>query len=159
VRLASIEHLHVHRSVLKQTGDFLRRYGEHGAEGLVLWAGTIEGGIGSIDRVIFPEQNPIQDETGVGYFVTAQTLFKLSRYLEKEKLRLIAQVHSHPTDAYHSEADDRYAIVTESGGFSLVVPDFARAPMQFDTCAIYRLRGADWMELDDRQVSATFALT
>jgi hypothetical protein len=63
-------------------------------------------------------------------------------------------VHSHPTEAYHSETDDRYAIVTEDGGHSLVVPDFARHPMALSGCAIYRLHRGSWLELTRDQVDA-----
>ena len=36
-----------------------------------------------------------------------------------------AQIHSHPHEAFHSEADDTWAIVRHEGAFSLVVPRFA----------------------------------
>jgi len=62
-------------------------------------------------------------------------------------LRLIAQVHSHPGEAYHSRADDRYAIVTAEGGFSLVVPDFGDAPADPTAWAVYRLDQGAWREL------------
>jgi hypothetical protein len=34
-------------------------------------------------------------------------------------------VHSHPAKAFHSRADDEWAIVRHEGALSLVVPDFA----------------------------------
>jgi hypothetical protein len=125
---------------------------------LVLWAGTIDGSAAAITRVVVPEQNSIRNESGVGYFVEQQALFQLSQFLRNEKLRLIAQVHSHPTEAYHSDTDDRYAIVTEEGGFSLVVPDFARHPMALDICAIYRLMRGSWIELEDAIVRDLFSV-
>lgn len=156
MQLADVRTVVVPRELLTETRGVLRKFGQHGCEGLALWAGSIEKTEASILRLIVPEQNPIKNETGVGYFVEGPTLFKLSKYLEKEKLRLIAQVHSHPTEAYHSEADDRYAIVTEEGGFSLVVPDFARAEMTLPSCAIYRLTNGEWLELGSKHVAATF---
>jgi len=68
---------------------------------------------------------------------------------------LIAQVHSHPTEAYHSEADDRFAIVTAEGGLSLVVPNFGNAPLDPRLWAIYRLTCGEWRELDAKE-SQTF---
>jgi hypothetical protein len=156
VRLAQVEHVELPEGIMVQTRDALRSYGLRGYEGLVLWAGVIDGPIAFVRQAIIPEQNAIRSENGVGYFVESPVLFKLSRFLEKERLRLLAQVHSHPTEAYHSETDDRYAIVTEDGGFSLVVPDFAARPMTLDDCAIYRLRKGDWLELEPRSVAATF---
>jgi proteasome lid subunit RPN8/RPN11 len=141
---------------MAQTQHVLRAYGEHGCEGLVLWVGTVEEKSAAITRVVVPEQNSIKSESGVGYFVEQPALFRLSQFLRDEKLRLIAQVHSHPTDAYHSDTDDRYAIVTEEGGFSLVVPDFARRPMTLDECAIYRLMRGSWIELSTPIVRDVF---
>src|SRR5688572_8194258 len=110
MRLADVSSVVLPSGVLTQTREVLRKFGAQRCEGLVLWAGTIEDGRAVVRGVLVPEQNPIREENGVGYFVEGPVLFKLAKYLEREKLRLIAQVHSHPTDAYHSETDDRYAI-------------------------------------------------
>ena len=62
---------------------------------------------------------------------------------------LAGQVHSHPTDAYHSEVDDHNPLVTLLGSLSLVVPHFARAG-RADVLdwAWYRLVGLGrWAEL------------
>lgn len=158
MRLAQVEQLELAEHVLAQTHEVLRKCGHHGFEGLVLWAGTVHGPRARVEQVLVPEQNPIRNEGGVGYFVEAPILFKLSKHLEANKLRLLAQVHSHPTEAYHSETDDRYAIATENGSFSLVVPDFAVRPMKLDECAIYRLRGGRWDELSDDEVRASFRI-
>jgi hypothetical protein len=65
-------------------------------------------------------------------------------------------VHSHPREAYHSHADDRYAIVTAEGGFSLVVPNFGQAPANLASWAVYRLIGGDWTELTSQEVRDLF---
>lgn len=158
MRLAQVEQLELAEHVLTQTHEVLRKYGHHGYEGLVLWAGTVRGPRAKVEQVLVPEQNPIRNESGVGYFVEAPVLFKLSKHLESNKLRLLAQVHSHPTEAYHSDTDDRYAIVTENGGFSLVVPGFAVRPIKLEECAIYRLRGGRWDELGIAEVRASFRI-
>lgn len=158
MRLAQVELVELAGYVLGQTHEVLRKYGQHGFEGLVLWVGSIHGSVARVEQVVVPEQNPIRNESGVGYFVEGPILLKLSKHLESSKLRLLAQVHSHPTEAYHSDTDDRYAIVTENGGFSLVVPDFAVRPMKLDECAIYRLRGGRWDELTADEVHAGFRI-
>ena len=56
--------------------------------------------------------------------------------------RLFAQVHTHPGRAYHSEMDDRYAVVIAPGGLSLVVPNFAVKDFDVSDCAVYRLSSA-----------------
>ncbi len=136
----------------------MREFGSHGWELLVLWLGEIEPqeGKACVKHAFVPKQKPITSEDGVGYFITGHTLFELNRDLAETGLRLIAQVHSHPQDAFHSAADDRYAIITAEGGFSLVVPNFGHAAPDPSSWAVYRLRGRDWKELNERDVRAMF---
>jgi hypothetical protein len=140
--------------------DVMRSFGSRNCEVLVLWLGHIDSGTGSADVVeaFVPAQKPISSENGVGYFVSGETLFQINRALSETGLRLIAQVHSHPQEAYHSEADDRYAIVTFNGGLSLVVPNFGHAPPDPTSWAIYRLHDQDWLELDVNEVNALFKI-
>ncbi len=149
--LASTTHLTVPKQVVSGTGDALKAFGRMGFEGLVLWAGTISNGVAQVTEGLVPPQQPIRDERGVGYFVDGDSLFELNLHLHRSGLRLIAQVHSHPGEAYHSEADDRYAIVTAEGGYSLVAPDFGDA-FAISSCAVYRLNGNEWLPLADDEV-------
>jgi hypothetical protein len=137
--------------VVATTLRVLQLFGARGCEGLVLWVGEVTETEARITRAVVPNQNPIKSEEGVGYFVDSNTLFDLNRKLSETGLRLIAQVHSHPTEAYHSNADDRYAIVTADGGLSLVVPDFGKAPADPTLWAVYRLSNGSWHELDTVQ--------
>lgn len=154
--LAAVETVRLPRGVLVETVHSLRGCGLQGNEGLVLWAGHIEDTVATIHRALIPPQEPIRSEDGVGYFVTQETLFNLNRFLSEHRLRLIAQVHSHPTEAYHSATDDRYAIVTTEGGFSLVVPYFARTEQSPPGWAVYRLRSARWEELPPKTTQQVF---
>lgn len=153
--LSAVKTVRLPRGALLETVRALQDFGLQGNEGLVLWLGHIEDTVATIEGVLVPPQEPIRSEEGVGYFVTTETLFHLNRFLSEKRLRLIAQVHSHPTEAYHSDTDDRYAIVTTEGGFSLVVPYFARSAHTPPEWAVYRLRQGQWLELapgDTRQI-------
>ena len=57
------------------------------------------------------------------------------------------QVHSHPTDAYHSETDDTYPIATLEGSLSIVLPFFGRDGWESKDIAVYRLGRTGWDEL------------
>jgi hypothetical protein len=157
-RLADVERIAVGAGVVVATIEALQEYGSEGLEGLVLWLGSVEGTFARVSRAIVPEQNPIRSESGVGYFVEGATLFDLNRALSTTGLRLIAQVHSHPGEAYHSDADDRYAIVTAEGGLSLVVPNFGRAPLDPNFWAIYRLKQGVWNELSPDEVASLITM-
>lgn len=152
IRLDSVHKISVDSNVIAATLSVLRQFGAHEREGLVLWIGEVAQDRACVTRAIVPDQQPIKEEKGVGYFVDGMTLFELNRKLADSGMRLIAQVHSHPGEAYHSEADDRYAIVTADGGLSLVVPDFGRAPADPIFWAVYRLSNGCWHELDTAQV-------
>jgi hypothetical protein len=142
--------------VLEETKAALHASGLDGHEGFVLWLGTIASTESLITEMMAPPQRPIKSEDGVGYFIEGHTLFQISRYLSEKRLRMVAQVHSHPTEAYHSKTDDDYAIVTEEGGFSLVVPDFARGPALISAWAVYRLSGGRWRALPASELRRTF---
>ncbi len=154
--LADVRRVHLPAGLLPWTTAKLREFGADGNEGFLLWAGTVEAGVARIERCLVPPQNPIRSERGVGYFITGETLFAVNKFLNENRLRLIAQVHSHPTDAYHSSTDDEYAIVTTEGGFSLVVPDFGHCPAALSSWASYRLIRGAWAELGQRQVLDLF---
>lgn len=146
-------------SLVKETSLLLQKFGKAGFEGLVLWLGAVNEAEAVVSKVITPPQTPIKSEHGVGYVVSGETLFALNRHLNESGLRLIAQVHSHPTHAYHSEADDRYAIVTREGFFSLVVLDFAFGPADISCWAIYRLMGGCWVEISSDERNRFFKVT
>jgi proteasome lid subunit RPN8/RPN11 len=124
-----------------------------------LWLGEVEGDVAHVSRAIVPEQKSISRESGVGYFVEGNTLFQLNRALAQTGLRLIAQVHSHPNEAYHSEADDQYAIVTAEGGLSFVVPNFGKAPLDPTIWAIYRLTQGEWRGLNMNEAKLLISMS
>jgi len=145
-------------NVIDTTIQALQIFGKRHLECLVLWLGNVEAGRARVIRAFVPDQRSVADENGVGYFVSGETLFELNKGLAETGLRLIAQVHSHPRAAYHSAADDRYAIVTEDGGFSLVVPNFGRAPAHPASWAVYRLSQGEWQELGTQEVQNLFEI-
>lgn len=145
--LADAAELRVPVSVVEETWRALREFGHQGNEGFVLWLGRIDSRAALVGMALVPPQSSIRSEEGVGYFVNADTLFHLNRTLHRSGLRLLAQVHSHPGAAYHSSTDDAYAVVTTEGGFSIVVPNFARGEPDPSECAVYRLEAGSWTEL------------
>ena len=150
-RLSEVQQFIISPDVVRETVKSLRYVGGQQLECLVLWLGKVEGNRAFVIHAFTPPQESISSEDGVGYFVSGNTLFSLNQALAESGLRLLAQVHSHPTDAYHSETDDRYAIVTAEGGLSLVVPDFGAGSQNPLDWAVYRLTDGDWIELSHAQ--------
>lgn len=131
--------------------NYLRQVGQRGFEGLVLWAGRPRednAKIFDVVEVFAPKQNGFRGPKGVGLTVDGNELFRMNAELYRRRLLLAGQVHSHPTEAYHSSTDDHYATVTIPGGLSLVVPDFASRPFEVASTAVYRLaEEGEWVEV------------
>jgi len=142
------------REITLEGHRFLRLAGEQHSEGIALWAGYTEGTTFVVTSLLIPRQKGIRREDGVCAVVEGAELRRIGLELYKAGRQLFAQIHSHPTEAYHSSTDDQYAIVSTMGGLSLVVPDFAVRPFDLDEYATYRLseKGV-WDELHPRDVA------
>lgn len=138
----------------------LRAVGRRGNEGFALWIGRRVGDAFHVDETVIPEQRGLRFDTGVCVTVGSEELFRINKYLYATGRQLVAQIHSHPTEAYHSETDDTYPIATTAGAFSLVVPDFAKRPFSLEECAVYRLvPGNGWLEFPTPAVCRVIRLT
>lgn len=166
--LTSIQTVLLPRSIADRTHSHLRSVGARGLEGMALWVGVHDGAVFGIREIVVPEQRGIRTDHGLAVTVAAPELHRLNLHLYRSGMRLLAQIHSHPTEAYHSEMDDEYAIATALGSFSLVVPDFARDPFAIARCATYRLTPRPWWKPGSRpewakvpasQASTIFKLT
>lgn len=151
--------IEIPNDVLDPTLEFLAERGTHGCEGFVVWgARMIDSGNDSSDEAAgspsptppvlrftscyVPEQTAHRTESGLLVVVEGDALFRMNRALYQRGEIAAGQVHTHPTDAYHSDTDDHFPLVTKCGAISLVLPDFAtggRAAV--DRWAWYRLVG------------------
>jgi len=137
-----------------ETQRFLRTVGRQRNEGLALWCGTAADEVFEVSQLLIPRQRGVRRPDGVCAIVDSAEMHRINMELYNSGLRMIAQVHSHPTDAYHSEMDDEYAVANTVGSLSLVVPDFATREFALDDCAIYRLHASGWRELSAAEAKA-----
>ncbi|TIN48494.1 MAG: hypothetical protein E5Y32_04420 [Mesorhizobium sp.] len=110
------------REMLRTTIDILRRGGECRHERVVLWLSTAAVRTpASIIEVYEPEQ--IAD---IDYFKLPPTSMQaLMDHLRSTRRRIVAQIHTHPGRAYHSDVDAKWPIIRHVGALSLVLPHFA----------------------------------
>jgi hypothetical protein len=156
---AAIESVRIPKTVVDQGQLFLRKAGAAGCEGMVLWIGRPADKTFHVTDLLIPRQKGIKTKDGVCVVVEGEEMHRINMGLFESGLRLIAQVHSHPTHAYHSDTDDRYAIATTTGCFSLVVPDFAVRSFSLAECATYRLRKTgEWSEVPPERVRSTLII-
>ncbi len=137
--LQSVREVRVPRAVVEEAHAHLRAAGADGYEGMALWAGEHLESTFLVRATLVPRQTGHRGEDGVCVAVDGDELHRINVWLYEHKLTLVAQLHSHPTAAYHSETDDTFPIVAAAGGLSLVVPDFAVRPFNLAKCAVYRL--------------------
>lgn len=151
--LAHVNVVVVPRRCAEEAHAHLALVGRQGLEGFALWAGSLAGDVFRVSDTIIPEQTGLRTDLGVCVTVDGRELHRINVWLHGRGLTLVAQLHSHPTEAYHSGTDDTYPIATTTGSLSLVIPDFASAPFSLEACAVYRLmppRG--WVELSPGEV-------
>ena len=146
--LDGVEQFVVPFELVDQTLEPLQKAGRNGYEAFVLWGGRLDedGRRLVFESAYFPEQTTSRSDDGLLVVVEGDALFRVNRAFYEHGLTLAAQVHSHPTDAYHSDTDDAFPLMTLVGGLSGVVPDFGEGGRdRLEEWAWYRLVGpGDW---------------
>ena len=107
-------------------------------ERVVLWLGQRLATHIAVSEVFAP----IQEARADFFHIPRRGMEDLLEILRVRRLMVAAQVHTHPDEAFHSQADDRWAIVRHAGALSLVVPRFCQetTPDTFTKDAlVYRL--------------------
>ena len=127
--------------IVAETLDVIGKAGQSGYEAFVIWGGrwTADDAI-DVTSAYLPTQTPHQTPEGLAVTLEGEALFAANMSMFERGEILVAQVHSHPTEAFHSELDDAMPIVTLRGALSGVVPDFGADGINgFDRWAWYRL--------------------
>lgn len=147
--LADVEQFRVPKHAVDVAEEALRHAGESGYERFVLWTGTIDGKYFNVLNTHVPAQKSYKvrgNELLVK--VEGDALHELNAKLYQLQQLLGVQIHAHPTDAYHSDTDSSFPIVTMLGGVSVVVPDFCRRGLMVPGTAVYRLSPQGWESQD-----------
>jgi len=107
------------------------------AECVLLWLAARDGPDLTVREVYRPAQRASEDS----FEIPRDSMAAVMTRLRTQSLSIAAQVHTHPDRAFHSAADERWAIVRHVGALSVVIPDFARntSPERFfERSAIFR---------------------
>ena len=156
---ATLRNYELPHSVLDETRAVLRERGAEGLEAVVLWLGrAIDDTNAEILAAFAPEQIGYRSEDGVAVEVTASGLTALISALPVGVF-VLCRVHSHPGPAYHSELDDQNLIIGHPGAISIVVPFFAKEPIELERCSVNELvHGAGWRELMPTEIHDRFTV-
>ncbi len=145
--------------LIEQTLSILRESGSRNSEGIALWLGRKTEDRTQVLEVYVPEHEAEYD-----YFhIPPRAMSALLSYLGRNEYFVAAQVHSHPKEAFHSDADDRWAIIRHEGALSLVIPNFGRGVYTgniLDLAALFRLDGRNvWMGVSTNKSKELIAIT
>lgn len=130
--------------MVRQTEKTLAAAGRNGHEVFVFWSGRQDRQSFVIERGHVPLQTAYKTPEGLLVEVMGDELHKLNAWLYSAQQVLAVQIHCHPQEAYHSETDDQFPIITALGGASVVVPDFCRHGLLGGGTAVYRLSETGW---------------
>jgi hypothetical protein len=114
--------LRIRRVAIDQTLGFLTQSGNRNKEGIVLWLGRRT----SSDSLASHVYQPIHTAASDFFYIPQQGMAHMLSFMGNNSVSVLAQVHTHPREAFHSQADDQWAIVRHLGALSLVLPNFAR---------------------------------
>lgn len=126
----------------------LQEAGAHQNEAFALLGGILYEDQQSFEftSCYIPDQTSFQTEDGLHVEVPGSALHRANLEFHHRGELMAGQVHSHPTDAFHSSLDDALPLVTLLGALSIVVPDFAADGISsIHRWAFYRLIGVrEW---------------
>lgn len=108
--------------IVSESITCLRDAGVVRKERVVLWLAKNCDDQIQVTEVFVPDQ--VADEDF--FRIPPTSMSKILSRLRDSGLCVGAQVHSHPYEAFHSAADDQWAIVRHVGALSIVVPYFAK---------------------------------
>ena len=146
-------------SLIGITLAHLREAGHRRCECVVLWLGHKDKSSIMIEEIYHPQQIAKEDM----FHIPHSGMNALYDHLRKNRYMVAAQVHSHPLHAFHSEADNRWAIIRHEGALSLVVPNFAMnitAHNFLDHTKTYIFSAkAQWVEISTNMVKSCLRIS
>jgi proteasome lid subunit RPN8/RPN11 len=141
---------------IRETITVLREAGSK--ECVLLWLGRREPASQRIVEVYKPLQ-----ESEIDYFeIPRAGMAELMANLKAKSLYVVAQVHTHPCEAFHSPTDDRWAIVRHVDALSIVLPHFAKSTtvenFRKQSAVFYLSRANQWTLVKPRNLSRRFQI-
>jgi len=145
--------------VLQKTQIFLKTLSRERREAIAYWTGKFRNDEAVITRVIFPDEFR-SDCAFVSAYVDLNTALKICESIHRRHEYLLIQLHTHPFEAFHSWTDDLHPISHRVGFTSIVIPYFARYPLDdLNTWKVYEYKGlGKWRELSLREIRHRFSI-
>ncbi len=122
----------------------LRPYIDRRHEGIAYLLGRTDGVVTLATTVFVPAARTTQGS----FFVESKSMAACMQAAAAHELQVVAQVHTHPGQAYHSEGDVDGAKIRYAGYASVVLPNYGIQLPRFDGAAAYIWTSfGQWKEL------------
>jgi hypothetical protein len=125
----------------------LERRGEHCHESGVFLLGVERDGRREVqDAIYYDELDPDAYSSGV-CVLHGSAFAKLWAACRNKKMTVVADAHTHPTEAFQSSSDKANPMVAQAGHIAIIIPNFARQPVQPRQLRIYEYCGQhEWTD-------------
>ena len=144
-------------AVIRLTAKAVRRVGQGRKEAAVLWQGRILTNTeAEVIKLIVPKQ-----VAGPAHFnISLEERLRIIDEINEVGEFILVQIHTHPKEAFHSEADDRLAVTKHLHAISIVVPHFGKrwSGSLAEASVHLNLGGGVWRKLTDAEVSQFFEI-
>jgi proteasome lid subunit RPN8/RPN11 len=145
------------RALWRKTLAELRRRGGGRTESGVFLLGSTEGGRRQVTCVVYyDELDPEAYASGV-CVLHGDAFAKLWTRCRSLGVTVVADVHTHPGVAHQSGSDRTNPMIAREGHIAIIVPSFAREPVQQATLGIFEYRGShQWFERTEARSAGYF---
>lgn len=151
---AIIPALSITKANVADTIERIQRRGGTGAEGVMLWLGRRSATVSEVSEAYEPHYWSEADR----FVVPPEGMSKLMDRICETGHSVVAQVHSHPQYAFHSQADEAWALIKHIGAYSIVLPWFAArttiASFWRDAVVFVMQPDGKWLELSEKEKEA-----
>jgi len=154
------ERLEVPNSLWLQTWRLLSQMGQGESESACVWGGTLRHG-----RLCVVKAYPIGAAHGAirgcqSHRMSTQGVAELLAELRKDGLRIVADVHTHPSSWVGlSEVDKAHPIEFRRGLICIVLPDYATTPPSLESIGLHIYLGEGrWLESSQAETAVRVVL-
>ena len=136
---------------------YRRTEGRHESGAFLL--GTIVDGHRMVAQVVYyDELDPDAYRSGV-VILHAASFGPLWDICKARDLSVVADIHVHPKQAFQSEADRQNPMIARAGHLALIVPWFARPPVELESLGFFEYRGSHlWRDFSGRAVAQSLII-
>lgn len=146
-----VPQISITREAIEKTISPIRQRGKRDAEGVMLWLGRRSAG----ELAVHEAYEPFYQSKADQFIVPPQGMSALMDQICATGYAVVAQVHSHPEHAFHSAADEMWALVKHVGAYSIVLPWFCAhtTPESFwHEAAVFVMQpDGCWLRLSDKE--------